>query len=406
MNALLDVKADHGSIGDIAGHWNVLSIQVSQFNRIISIPSVWYESWTPIERVTIQTLMTGIVEEKVNYATPSGVRDRVYLGTHAEFAKAGIMLYSVPDQEPSMMLPEDPQVPKNDAANTATLGNKPEAGTPFNHSGKASSPKEKKRSKEPASGIRRSRNAFLVYRNAVEAALMIEMPELSFIQRSKELGRRWKRLSGAQQAPFRRQAAEEKRLHKIAHPNYKYEPRNPSEIKRRNGKKDAQAAETPATTAVPDAAPVATPAASPVSSSVAGLEVDPEYDGHENQFSFNHINGNHGAGAAAPVAAPDIDDADIELLLKFIHEGDGAGVTAPVATSENNGNENHFSFDLNNRDNGAGAAAPVVAPNHGLENQLFLNPSNRNSGEFNLDQNTVDHTGGIDYWGVGDGYGY
>ncbi|KAK7740839.1 hypothetical protein SLS62_010983 [Diatrype stigma] len=91
-----------------------------------------------------------------------------------------------------------------------------------------------KRSKAPKSGITRPKNCWLLFLAHKRVEVLRENPTLLTKQVSRIVSRIWKALSAAEKAPWKAEAKRLAEQHKRDNPTYKYQPRRPSEIKRRS----------------------------------------------------------------------------------------------------------------------------------------------------------------------------
>lgn len=67
-------------------------------------------------------------------------------------------------------------------------------------------------------------NAFMVFSNYERKRVLKEHPEIQNTELSRELGRRWNRLSAADRQPFMAESDRLRVLHSREYPNYKYKP--------------------------------------------------------------------------------------------------------------------------------------------------------------------------------------
>ncbi|KAL9624949.1 MAG: hypothetical protein Q9160_000996 [Pyrenula sp. 1 TL-2023] len=78
---------------------------------------------------------------------------------------------------------------------------------------------------QPEPKIPRPRNAFILYRQHHQAAVVIQHPGLANPEISKIIGEQWKRLPDKQKNEWKALAEEEKARHQQQYPDYRYQPR-------------------------------------------------------------------------------------------------------------------------------------------------------------------------------------
>ncbi|KAL8962449.1 MAG: hypothetical protein Q9193_001143 [Seirophora villosa] len=98
--------------------------------------------------------------------------------------------------------------------------------------------------------VARPPNAFILYRQHHHGKVVAEYPHLHNNQISIILGQQWQKENDEVKAQFKSMAEEIKKEHLNAHPDYQYQPRKPTEKKRRMTRRKAEklaAAETTVT---------------------------------------------------------------------------------------------------------------------------------------------------------------
>ncbi|KAI7382124.1 hypothetical protein KC336_g18696 [Hortaea werneckii] len=90
-----------------------------------------------------------------------------------------------------------------------------------------------KPSKNSSPKVPRPPNAFIIYRKDWHARVVAENPGLHNNAISVIIGRQWRAESETVRAAYIRQAEDKKEQHAIANPGYQYQPRKPSEKKKR-----------------------------------------------------------------------------------------------------------------------------------------------------------------------------
>ncbi|OCK83138.1 hypothetical protein K432DRAFT_291655, partial [Lepidopterella palustris CBS 459.81] len=85
--------------------------------------------------------------------------------------------------------------------------------------------------------IPRPRNCFILYREYWNAFFKTEFPDETNIQRSKRIAAQWHAEPANVIDEWKGRALHEKIQHALAHPDYKYAPRKPSEKQRRQSRK-------------------------------------------------------------------------------------------------------------------------------------------------------------------------
>ncbi|KXS97242.1 hypothetical protein AC578_25 [Pseudocercospora eumusae] len=87
--------------------------------------------------------------------------------------------------------------------------------------------------KTSAEKISRPKNAFMIYRLDLHATMAAQNPGMHNNDISKIIGARWRAEKPHVIEAYKKRAEEEKRQHAIDHPGYRYQPRKPSEKKKR-----------------------------------------------------------------------------------------------------------------------------------------------------------------------------
>nr|ABB83720.1 putative mating type 1-2 protein [Cercospora zeina] len=122
------------------------------------------------------------------------------------------------------------------------------AGTPSTN--KAASTRTKKSGEKTP----RPKNAFMIYRLDLHATVAAQNPGMHNNDISKIIGAKWRSEKPHVVEEYKNRAEEEKRQHAIDHPGYRYQPRKPSEKKKRmtKGKLAKLAAKSGSTNATMD----------------------------------------------------------------------------------------------------------------------------------------------------------
>ncbi|EME39094.1 mating type locus 1-2 [Dothistroma septosporum NZE10] len=118
-------------------------------------------------------------------------------------------------------------------ASAGIIGLKP--GSPMTSSISASQPSTNgaASTKKSVAKVARPKNAFMIYRLDHHASVLAAHPGMHNNDISKIIGNMWSRESQAVKDEYKQKAEDEKRQHAIAHPGYQYQPRKPSEKKKR-----------------------------------------------------------------------------------------------------------------------------------------------------------------------------
>ncbi|RYP18903.1 hypothetical protein DL765_003691 [Monosporascus sp. GIB2] len=245
---------------EVMAAWDHLKLQVNRFNAIVSIHAGTFGTWSVADKNLIVHLMKQEVQqEDIHYAVDTNLTDRVYLSSTFHFAQAGIYL-------PHSHTQELPILTYNHNQLTGAMSNPMVDNTSFESpisyvndtTGTSGVSKRKSKSKAPASGIRRPRNSWILYRSARQAQITREEGPIPNSMMSTRLSQEWKILGPAEKKRWKDLAQEEKREHARNNPHYKYQPRKPGGIKKRNARKAAAVSL------------VSSPAASRATLSVAG----------------------------------------------------------------------------------------------------------------------------------------
>ncbi|KAL9014861.1 MAG: hypothetical protein Q9173_000498 [Seirophora scorigena] len=96
--------------------------------------------------------------------------------------------------------------------------------------------------------VARPPNAFILYRQHHHGKVVAEYPHLHNNQISIILGQQWQKENDEVKAQFKSMAEEIKKEHLNAHPDYQYQPRKPTEKKRRMTRRKAEKLAAAATT--------------------------------------------------------------------------------------------------------------------------------------------------------------
>ncbi|RYP91516.1 hypothetical protein DL770_002362 [Monosporascus sp. CRB-9-2] len=236
---------------EVMAAWNHLKLQVNSFNAIVSIHAGTFGTWSVADKNLILHLMKQEVHrEDIRYAVDIDHPDCVYIASTFHFDEAGIVLHYSPAQALPLR-----------AASDAAVGNTSTFGAPSyvnDTTGASSVSKPRSKSKAPASGIRRPRNSWILYRSARQAQIIKAEGPMPNNAMSTRISKEWKRLAPAEKKRWQDLAKAEKLEHARKNPDYKYQPRRPGEIKKRAATKTAS---------LPS---ITSPAASSVTRSVAG----------------------------------------------------------------------------------------------------------------------------------------
>ncbi|KAK7740840.1 hypothetical protein SLS62_010984 [Diatrype stigma] len=221
---------DAGAINS-AQTWNHLKIQLTPFNRIISIPIKTFRNWTVEEKFNFIFLMKQTIHlDDVQYSMDAAFPDRVYLGSVFDFQQTSANLTTIPIGN---ALPYNAQVasssstpkltaipagrapthyahnPNMDLASINSINTNGLLKSDNNNTNKTKRP----RSKAPKSGITRPPNCWMLF--------------------PKIIAKMWHALPQHHKQVWKDRAQQLKAEHKLLYPNYEYQPRRPSEIKRR-----------------------------------------------------------------------------------------------------------------------------------------------------------------------------
>ncbi|RYP53439.1 hypothetical protein DL768_001584 [Monosporascus sp. mg162] len=230
---------------EIMAAWDHLKLQVNSFNAIVSIHAGTFGTWSVADKNLIVDLMKQEVQqEDIRYAVDINLPDRVYIASTFHFNEAGIVLHYSSAQALPVRAASDAAVDSTNNFGAPSYVN--------DTTGANSASKPRNKSKAPASGIRRPRNSWILYRSARQAQIIKTEGPMPNGAMSTRISREWKRLAPAEKKRWEDLAEAEKLEHARKNPHYKYQPRRRGEIKRRNTTKTASlpSITSPATSSV------------------------------------------------------------------------------------------------------------------------------------------------------------
>ncbi|RYP33093.1 hypothetical protein DL767_004878 [Monosporascus sp. MG133] len=222
---------------EVMATWNHLKLQVNSFSAIVSIPAGTFGSWSVADKNRIIHLMKREVQQDdVHFAVDTDLPDRVYLASRYHFDQIDIVLYHSPAQELPTVLYKYNQKAENAAVDNTSPGVpiSVDSATAADTVGKRGS-----KTKAPASGIRRPRNSWIIYRTARQAEIIKAEGPMPNSAMSTRISQEWKKLAPVEKRRWQDLAWQEKLEHKRNNPHYKYQPRRPGEIKKGNTRKAA-----------------------------------------------------------------------------------------------------------------------------------------------------------------------
>nr|AFQ62783.1 MAT1-2-1 [Hymenoscyphus albidus] len=208
-----------------SGSWFILRLQLTPSNCLIAIPNFEFENWGPEDKFAILAAfsnMTGAHGIYVrDYAQP-----RTFLGPVQFFvlyADDGVALLLPPPVSDLSALPPFPDqiIMTNNIVAPADNDTEPTSdNTPYLR-------------------VPRPPNAFILYRKHHHASIVAQNPSVHNNKISQIIGKMWSEETDEVTNYFKAQADQAKVEHAIKYPNYQYQPRKPSEKKRRMTKKKA-----------------------------------------------------------------------------------------------------------------------------------------------------------------------
>ncbi|RYP72099.1 hypothetical protein DL771_004430 [Monosporascus sp. 5C6A] len=231
------VTVAHLNNGEAMAAWDHLKLQVNSFNAIVAIHAGIFGTWSAADKNLIIDLMKREVQhDDVRFAVDTDLPDRVYLASTYHFDQDDIVLYRSPTQELPTVLYKYNRKAENAAADNISSGvpTYVDSATAADTVGKRGS-----KTKAPASGIRRPRNSWIIYRTARQAEITKAEGPMPNSMMSTRISQEWKTLAPSEKRPWEDLARQEKLEHKRNNPHYKYQPRRPGEIKKRNARKAA-----------------------------------------------------------------------------------------------------------------------------------------------------------------------
>ncbi|KAK7740837.1 hypothetical protein SLS62_010981 [Diatrype stigma] len=103
LGPLQPIRPNH----KVSSVWDELKVQISPFNKIISIPATCFRDWTVEDKKTILLLMqytTG--KGDLIYTEDLTLPDRIYLGSGSHFITLPTAFKAISIEEPELKLPE------------------------------------------------------------------------------------------------------------------------------------------------------------------------------------------------------------------------------------------------------------------------------------------------------------
>ncbi|EPE04563.1 mat-1-2 [Ophiostoma piceae UAMH 11346] len=205
----------------LAEFWATLSIQVMPGNDLIGIPGPTFRILDEGGKHYIaHNFASAIGEAMVKFVIDGS-------GTHPDRYLLGRATYFRPENIITSVGDLDVWVPSGYPLQSSLTSSS------LDTSSLASTVSARRNSRGGAVKVPRPPNAYILYRKDNHKAVKQANPSLSNNDISVILGRRWNNEIDTVRVHYHKMAVEIKRQVEILHPHYKYNPRKPSEIRRR-----------------------------------------------------------------------------------------------------------------------------------------------------------------------------
>lgn len=208
-----DLKKPHMTPSDLSNLWMQFENQLTPFNRILTISGDLFRQFDDIAKSFFAGLLVQNIQEDVMYCRDGTGFDRYFLGNPRHFVADHGLVMEVSNSEPFWF-------PRLDMMGLSELTVPEDA---MNNKGKKT--KDKK--------IPRPPNAYILYRKDHHTVVKEANPGITNNEISQVLGAAWQKESRDVRDKYKQMSLDIKAALLEAHPNYKYEPRRPSEKKKR-----------------------------------------------------------------------------------------------------------------------------------------------------------------------------
>ncbi|CCU82043.1 MAT1-2-1/Mating-type M-specific polypeptide Mc/mating-type HMG-box protein MAT1-2 [Blumeria hordei DH14] len=220
------------AIANIFQMWASISMQITEYNNIIVIPSKMFSLWTAQDQIYLLSQYSAITNENGIFVADS-ILPRVFLGPISHFQSKN--LHYVPGYIPTLL--------QTSSSNHQRIHiSKAINGIQSNSQHSKFSSLNSKISQQKSSFATQKRppNSWILYRKGKHAETVSQNPGLTNNQISTLISAMWAAESDEVRSAYKALADRVKQQHAADNPGYRYKPRKPSEVKRRQKKKVAQ----------------------------------------------------------------------------------------------------------------------------------------------------------------------
>ncbi|EPQ66467.1 Bgt-3306 [Blumeria graminis f. sp. tritici] len=220
------------AIANIFQMWASISMQITEDNNIIVIPSKMFSLWTAQDQIYLLSQYSAITMENGIFVADS-ILPRVFLGPISHFQSKN--LHFVQGYIPTLLQTSSSnhqRIHISKAVNGIQSTSQ--------HSKFSSLNSKVSQQKSPLVPQKRPPNSWILYRQHKHAKTVSQNPGLTNNQISTLISAMWAAESDEVRSEYKAKADLIKQQHAADNPGYRYKPRKPSEVKRRQKKKAAR----------------------------------------------------------------------------------------------------------------------------------------------------------------------
>ncbi|KAI0995034.1 hypothetical protein K3495_g13147 [Podosphaera aphanis] len=217
-------------VASIYQMWSSISMQITEYNNIIVIPSRMFALWSAQDHIYLLSQYRSVTVEDGMFVADCAL-PRVFLGPVSHFRSKNLHYMSgyIP-----ILLKTSESTSEKSSRNLSTSLKLVNSSLPtFQHSN-SSILSSKPVHRNPSRGSqKRPPNSWILYRKAKHEETVARNPGLSNNQISTLISSMWATESNEVRNVYKDLADRAKRQHAVENPGYRYKPRKPSEVKRR-----------------------------------------------------------------------------------------------------------------------------------------------------------------------------